>query len=80
MLVTSLFYIAPLIVPSILLPELANLRAAVIAGSPIPVAISNTFWPPLISASSTSLSLTFCAATSTVCHHSFQPSATLSRL
>ena len=31
----------------------------------------------LISASSTSLSLTFCAATSIVCHHSFQPAATL---
>ena len=43
-----------------------NFLAAVTAGSPIPVAMSKTFWFALISASSTSLSLTFCAATSIV--------------
>ena len=50
--------------------------AAVIAGSPIPVAMSRTLSPGLISASSTILSLTLCAPCSKVDHQACQPAAT----
>jgi hypothetical protein len=57
-----------------------NFLTAITAGSAIPVAISNPFWPGLISANSTSLSFVFCTAISNVFDHSFQPGAELFQL
>src|SRR5258708_12234984 len=51
------------------------LRAAVTAGSPRPVATSNTCWPGRISASSIMRSLIGCKSSSILCPQFFQPGA-----
>src|SRR5215204_3771681 len=62
------------------LPFGLTLLAAVTAGSPIPVAISNTLSPGWTLANSTSLLLTFCALRSMVSHQVCQPAAALSHI
>src|SRR5579871_2146493 len=57
-----------------------TLRAAVIAGSPVPVAISSTRSPGLIFANSTRRLLTPCAARSNSGHHFSHPAAAASQL
>ena len=52
--------------------------AADSAGSPMPVAMSNTRWPGSTPARSSMRLLTPCAPFSMVRHHFFQPAATLS--
>jgi hypothetical protein len=61
-------------------PVLPTSFAAVIAGSPIPIAMSRTLEPGLISASSISHLLTFSAPFSIVFHHFCQLLATLFQL
>jgi len=61
-------------------PCLPTIFVALIAGSPIPVAISYTRCPGLIAGSSIKLSLTYCAPFSKVFHHFCHALATLSEL
>jgi hypothetical protein len=61
-------------------PVVPTSFAAIIAGSPIPVAMSRTLEPALISAGSVGRLLTFSAPFSTVFYHFCQLLATLSQL